>query len=116
MRFGVNVPNFGSMGDARLLSDLAQEAEQCGWDGFFLWDHIGADWGPDNPFADPWLALTAMAMTTSRLTLGLAVTPLPRRRPWKVAREAVTLGDARSSLWRTVDPRRRHRQRQRAGV
>jgi alkanesulfonate monooxygenase SsuD/methylene tetrahydromethanopterin reductase-like flavin-dependent oxidoreductase (luciferase family) len=91
MRFGINVPNFGPTGDARLLADLAHEAEQRGWDGFFLWDHIGADWGPDTPFADPWLALTAMAMTTSKITLGLVVTPLPRRRPWKVAREAVTL-------------------------
>jgi alkanesulfonate monooxygenase SsuD/methylene tetrahydromethanopterin reductase-like flavin-dependent oxidoreductase (luciferase family) len=91
MRFGINVPNFGPTGDARLLADLAHEAEQRGWDGFFLWDHIGADWGPDTPFADPWLALTAMVMTTSTLTLGLVVTPLPRRRPWKVAREAVTL-------------------------
>lgn len=91
MRFGINVPNFGAMGDARLLSELAREAEESGWDGFFLWDHIGADWGAGNTFADPWIALTAIAMTTSKITLGTVVTPLPRRRPWKVAREAVTL-------------------------
>lgn len=91
MRFGVNVPNFGATGDARLLAELAHEAEQAGWDGFFLWDHIGADWGERNAFADPWLALTAMAMSTNRITLGPVVTPLPRRRPQKVAREAVTL-------------------------
>ena len=91
MRFGVNMPNFGAFGDARALADLAREAEQHGWDGVFLWDHIGADWGANNTFADPWIALTAMAMQTSRITLGTVVTPLPRRRPWKVAREAVTL-------------------------
>lgn len=91
MRFGINVPNFGSTGDARLLAGLAHEAEEAGWDGFFLWDHIGADWGPKTHFTDPWLALTAMAMTTSTILLGPIVTPLPRRRPWKVAREAVTL-------------------------
>lgn len=91
MRFGINMPNFGAFGDARTLADLAREAEERGWDGFFLWDHIGADWGANNTFADPWIALTAMAMQTSRITLGAVVTPLPRRRPWKVAREAATL-------------------------
>ena len=90
MRFGINVPNFGPTGDARLLADLAREAEEHGWDGFFLWDHIGADWGA-TPFVDPWVALAAMVMTTTRITLGPIVTPLPRRRPWVVAREAVTL-------------------------
>ena len=91
MRFGINMPNFGAFGDARTLADLAREAELHGWDGFFLWDHIGADWGANNTFADPWIALTAIAIQTSRITLGTVVTPLPRRRPWKVAREAVTL-------------------------
>jgi luciferase-like monooxygenase len=90
MRFAINVPNFGAIGDARALADLAHEAEDSGWDGFFLWDHIGSNWG-ENRFADPWLALAAIAMATSRITLGPIVTPLPRRRPWKVAREAVTL-------------------------
>ena len=91
MKFALNMPNFGVYGDARLLAELAHEAEEAGWDGFFLWDHIGS--GPDwpDPFADPWIALTAMAMATRRITLGPLVTPLPRRRPWKVAREAVTL-------------------------
>jgi alkanesulfonate monooxygenase SsuD/methylene tetrahydromethanopterin reductase-like flavin-dependent oxidoreductase (luciferase family) len=58
-----------------------------GW--LFLWDHIGADW--PFPVGDPWIALAAMAMTTERIKLGPLVTPLPRRRPWKLARETVTL-------------------------
>jgi alkanesulfonate monooxygenase SsuD/methylene tetrahydromethanopterin reductase-like flavin-dependent oxidoreductase (luciferase family) len=90
MRYAINIPNFGLIGDARALAELAHEAEESGWDGFFLWDHIGANWG-ESRFADPWLALTAIALATSRITLGPLVTPLPRRRPWKVAREAVTL-------------------------
>jgi alkanesulfonate monooxygenase SsuD/methylene tetrahydromethanopterin reductase-like flavin-dependent oxidoreductase (luciferase family) len=88
MRFAINVPNFGPFGDARTLAELAREAEAAGWDGFFVWDHI-APWPA--PAADPWVALAAMATATSRLVLGALVTPLPRRRPWKVAREAVTL-------------------------
>lgn len=43
------------------------------------------------PITDPWLLLAAVALRTSRVRLGPMVTPLPRRRPWKLAREAVTL-------------------------
>ncbi len=88
MRFAINVPNLGAFADVRALAELAREAEEAGWDGFFLWDHIG---GWPVPTADPWVALAAAAMTTSRIALGPMVTPLPRRRPWKVARETVTL-------------------------
>src|SRR5437764_1478841 len=89
MQFAIDTPNFGDFHDARLLAELAHDAEAAGWDGFFLWDHIGAAWPP--PIGDPWVQMAAMAMTTERIKLGPLVTPLPRRRPWKLAREAVTL-------------------------
>jgi alkanesulfonate monooxygenase SsuD/methylene tetrahydromethanopterin reductase-like flavin-dependent oxidoreductase (luciferase family) len=41
--------------------------------------------------ADPWVALAAVALRTSRIRIGTLVTPLARRRPWKLARETVTL-------------------------
>ena len=41
--------------------------------------------------SDPWVALAAIAMSTRRIRLGTMVTPLPRRRPWKLAREAVSI-------------------------
>lgn len=88
MQFAINIPN---VGDARPLAELAHEAEDSGWDGFFIWDHIGGDSEQVIPMADPWITLTAMAMTTSRIKLAAIVTPLPRRRPWKLARESVTL-------------------------
>ena len=91
MRFAINTPNFGSFSDVRLMAELAHEAEDAGWDGFFVWDHIGGSSLQVIPMADPWVALSAMAMTTSRIKLGPIVTPLPRRRPWKLARECVTL-------------------------
>ncbi len=40
---------------------------------------------------DPWVVMAAMAMRTERVTIGAIVSPLSRRRPWKVAREAMTL-------------------------
>ena len=89
MHFAIDTPNFGDYADPRLLTELAREAEDAGWDGFFLWDHIGAGW--PYPVGDPWVQLAAMAMTTERIRLGTTVTPLPRRRPWQLAREVVTL-------------------------
>jgi len=91
MQFAINTPNYGSFSDARLMAELAHEAEDAGWDGFFVWDHIGGTPEQAAPMADPWVELTAMAMTTNRIKLGPLVTPLPRRRPWKLARECVTL-------------------------
>jgi alkanesulfonate monooxygenase SsuD/methylene tetrahydromethanopterin reductase-like flavin-dependent oxidoreductase (luciferase family) len=92
MRFAINVPNFGAFGEARILADLAREAESFGWDGFFIWDHIyfKEEMG-ELPMADPWVSLGAIAMATEHIRFGALVTPLPRRRPWKVAREAVTV-------------------------
>ena len=91
MRHGIFLPNFGPFGDPQALIDLAASAEQTGWEGFFLWDHI--QWSGDEPapIADPWVTLGAIAAATSSIRLGTMVTPLARRRPWKVAREALTV-------------------------
>lgn len=91
MRFGLNLPNGGACGDARTLADLARLAEEAGWDGVFLEAYIVWQGHQDTPTYDPWVALAAMALRTERIRLGTTVTPLTRRRPWKVARETVTL-------------------------
>jgi alkanesulfonate monooxygenase SsuD/methylene tetrahydromethanopterin reductase-like flavin-dependent oxidoreductase (luciferase family) len=64
-------------------------AERAGWDGFFVWDHIVVHDGA--VIGDPWVILSAMAQATKHITVGPMVTPLPRRRPWVVARQAVSL-------------------------
>jgi alkanesulfonate monooxygenase SsuD/methylene tetrahydromethanopterin reductase-like flavin-dependent oxidoreductase (luciferase family) len=93
LKTAVYLPNHGPFGDARIIADLARDAESAGWDGFFLWDHIAEcdEDGGSLPCTDPWLALTAAAMQTTSIILGTTVTPLPRRRPHKLARETVTL-------------------------
>jgi alkanesulfonate monooxygenase SsuD/methylene tetrahydromethanopterin reductase-like flavin-dependent oxidoreductase (luciferase family) len=93
MQFGVYVPIFGPYGDARVLAELAYEAEEAGWDGFFLWDQVSkTTLAPTiDSMVDPWIALAAIALRTSTIRMGILVTPLSRRRPWKVAREAVSL-------------------------
>ena len=55
MRFAIDIPTFGDLADARVIGELAAAAETGGWDGFFIWDHIGLDfeteykkaWGVD---------------------------------------------------------------------
>ena len=89
MKFAINTPNFGTFADPHVMAALAADAENTGWDGFFIWDHIHP--GVDDNVSDPWVLLAVMAMATARIRLGPMVTPIPRRRPWKLARETVTL-------------------------
>jgi alkanesulfonate monooxygenase SsuD/methylene tetrahydromethanopterin reductase-like flavin-dependent oxidoreductase (luciferase family) len=87
---GLFLPAFDELVDPRLLAELASAADACGWDGFFLWDHV-AYRPPVRAVADPWVALAAIAVATERLRIGPLVTPLSRRRVQKLARETVTL-------------------------
>jgi alkanesulfonate monooxygenase SsuD/methylene tetrahydromethanopterin reductase-like flavin-dependent oxidoreductase (luciferase family) len=89
MKYAFDVANFGPFADPRVLADLAHRTEDAGWDGFFIWDHVQVSW-PD-AVGDTTVQLAAIAMATSRIRFGAMVTPLPRRRPWKLAREAATL-------------------------
>ena len=79
MHYGVTLPLL----DPHTVAGLARDAEESGWDGVFVWDGI---WG-----IDVWVALAAVAMRTERIRFGTMLTPLSRRRPWKVASEVVTL-------------------------
>jgi len=88
MRYGLSIPN---VGPAAELVRLATTAEASGWDGVFLWDHLHLNRGLRLDIMDPWVMLGAIAQATERVRLGAMVTPLARRRPWKVAKEVVTL-------------------------
>ncbi len=89
MKYCVDVPNFGFWSDPKRFAEFAHDVEQAGWDGISVWDHILV--GDDHHVADPWILLAAAAMTTERIRLMTMVTPLPRRHPWKLARECVSL-------------------------
>ncbi len=79
MRYGAVLPG----GTATEQLELALLAEEAGWDGVFVWE---AAYGPD-----AWSMLSAMAVRTVRVRLGTLLTPLPWRRPWKVASQVATL-------------------------
>lgn len=86
----MSLPPFGDFADPHVLIDAARRAEAAGWDGFFIWDHMFFD--PSfHPNLDPWVGLAGVATATTRIRIGTMITPLARRRPWKVARETVTL-------------------------
>ena len=87
---GLAVPCFAE--DPMELAELGVEAERAGFDGFFLWDHIVfSNTGEGPPIVDPWLVLAVVAARTTRIRLGTMITPVPRRRPWQLAKETTTL-------------------------
>src|ERR1035441_2879974 len=91
MRFAIDVPNFGDFADPRIVADLARRAEEAGWDGLFVWDHVTHRKELRRTIADPWVLLTAAALATRKIRLGTMITPVARRRVSKLAREVTTL-------------------------
>jgi alkanesulfonate monooxygenase SsuD/methylene tetrahydromethanopterin reductase-like flavin-dependent oxidoreductase (luciferase family) len=90
LKHGIAAPNFRA--DPRDLVELGVAAEAAGFDGYFLWDHIVfSDTGDGPPVQDPWSILSVVAARTSRIAIGTVVTPVPRRRPWQLARQTTTL-------------------------
>jgi alkanesulfonate monooxygenase SsuD/methylene tetrahydromethanopterin reductase-like flavin-dependent oxidoreductase (luciferase family) len=100
LHHGLTLPIFGPLADPSVVARLAMAAEQAGFDGVFVWDHVLYRRDPDGPdphgradvpVADPWTTLAAMATVTDRVALGPMVTPLPRRRPQVLARQATSV-------------------------
>ena len=90
LRRALAVPPFAA--DPADIIGLGVAAERAGFEGFFLWDHlVFADTGAGPPILDPWQILAVVATRTSRMRLGTMITPVPRRRPWQLAKETVTL-------------------------
>jgi alkanesulfonate monooxygenase SsuD/methylene tetrahydromethanopterin reductase-like flavin-dependent oxidoreductase (luciferase family) len=86
MYYGLTLPNMHY--DPHTIIELACDAEAAGWDGVFVWDCVTMG---DEETHDPWVIMAAIAARTERIRIGPMITPLSRRRPWKVARETVSL-------------------------
>jgi alkanesulfonate monooxygenase SsuD/methylene tetrahydromethanopterin reductase-like flavin-dependent oxidoreductase (luciferase family) len=89
VRFGLFFPPFGELSDPGRVADLADVAEEAGWSGVFLWDHMLAT--PGVAVGDAWTAMAAVAVATREIRFGAMVTPLARRRPWVLARQVAAL-------------------------
>ncbi|MGA7833726.1 MAG: LLM class flavin-dependent oxidoreductase [Acidimicrobiales bacterium] len=90
MRHALFLPPFDGLADPERIVQLAHAAEESGWDGFFLWDHLLYG-SRVRSILDPYICLAAVAAATSTIEIGPMVTPLVRRRPAVLARQAVTL-------------------------
>lgn len=90
LRYGLYLPNFGKQASARMYVELAKEAEKNGWNGFFLWDHI-LEWDKHIPLFDTYSILAAIAVNTKSIRVGTSVSPLPRYKPWNLARRIATI-------------------------
>ena len=90
MKRGLFIAPFDDLADPRYLAGLAVRAEERGWDGFFVWDHVDYR-DPVNAILDPWVVMAAVATVTERILIGPMITPPARRRIHKLARETVTL-------------------------
>lgn len=85
MQYGFIIPQ----GTIQEIIEMAREGEAAGWDAMFYWDGIYIE--SVDAMYDPWVVLTAMALNTKRVRLGLIISPISRRRPWKLARETVSV-------------------------
>jgi alkanesulfonate monooxygenase SsuD/methylene tetrahydromethanopterin reductase-like flavin-dependent oxidoreductase (luciferase family) len=90
VRRAIFLAPFDELAEPSWVVELAVAAEERGWDGFFVWDHLVYR-EPVRAVANPWITLAAVAAATERLTIGPMVTPVARRRPHQLARETVTL-------------------------
>src|SRR5688500_4723187 len=89
MHYAIEVVTLGEYADPRPVVRLAKAAEAAGWEGLFIWDHLGFVWGA--PSGDPWVILAAVAQATERIKLASSVTPLPRHQPQMLANALATL-------------------------
>jgi Luciferase-like monooxygenase len=89
MKYGFVIPG----GDIPTVAKLAAEAEAAGWDGVFIPDCIAIETPsvPPGPTYDPWVMLAVMATRTERVRIGTMLTSPSRRRPWKLARETMSV-------------------------
>ena len=89
MRWGLSISLSEELADPKVVADVAVIAEEAGWDGVFVWDHL---WNETlAPFADPFVTVATIAIATERVKVGTLVTALPRRRPQLVAQSTTSL-------------------------
>lgn len=97
---------FLAFSEVEQLAEIACIAEEVGYTGVLLGDHILVPEKLDSPYPyspdgrpgfepsdvwpDPWVSISAMAALTSRLRFGTSVYILPLRNPFQVAKSVGT--------------------------
>src|SRR5262249_28963568 len=94
MKVGVCIPNFSAAGDPATIVEVAQAAEQLGYDSVWTTDHIMMPRGYDEPYGHIYEALPTLAYLPGwprRVELGTSVIVLPPRNPVLIAKETASL-------------------------
>jgi alkanesulfonate monooxygenase SsuD/methylene tetrahydromethanopterin reductase-like flavin-dependent oxidoreductase (luciferase family) len=75
VRHAINLPLFGPLADPAAIVEIGQAADENGWEGLCVWDHVLSRLPEAWEISDPWVVLAALAVTTERIRLGPMVTP-----------------------------------------
>ena len=91
--------NMGPATEPAVARDVAQLAEELGYDSLWVGDHPilprpplpGSPFSAEYPFGAPLVALAYVAAATTRILLGTGVLLVPQRNPVHLAKEIATL-------------------------
>ena len=96
MKLGITLPNSWGVDEPQQSVEVAKLAEDRGLDSVWVMDHLFnvgfvRDRLEDRPYWHPLATLTAVAIQTSRITLGSSVMVLPYHNPIELAKYVATL-------------------------
>ena len=93
MRFALMSEPQQGLSYAEILA-LAQAAEESGFEAYFRSDHYASFPGASGlPTTDAWTSLAGLARETSRINLGVLVSPVTFRSPGNLAKVAATVAE-----------------------
>jgi probable F420-dependent oxidoreductase len=94
MRFGLNLPNYSSLGHRDAMLAIAERADELGYTSLWTSDHILLPTSLPDPFGnllESFTTLSYLAARTERIGLATGVLVLPQRDPLLVAKQAATV-------------------------
>ena len=94
MIFGLNLPNYSSLGNREPMIAIAERAEELGYSSLWTSDHVLMPTNLPEPFGnllETFTTLSYLAARTETIRLATGILVLPQRDPLLVAKQAATL-------------------------
>jgi len=92
--FGLNLPNYSTLGNRESMVAIAEKAEELGYSSLWTNDHILIPANLPEPFGnllETFTTLSYLAARTETIRLGTGILVLPQRDPLLVAKQAATV-------------------------